>query len=34
MPDGEYELGGLKIIVKDGISRLKDTGGLAGQVAL
>jgi N-acetylglucosamine-6-phosphate deacetylase len=30
MPDGEYELGGLKVIVKQGICRLADTGGLAG----
>lgn len=30
LPDGEYILGGLRIVVKDGISRLKETGGLAG----
>jgi N-acetylglucosamine-6-phosphate deacetylase len=30
MPDGVYELGGLKIVVEKGICRLADTGGLAG----
>jgi N-acetylglucosamine-6-phosphate deacetylase len=30
LPDGEYELGGLETIVKDGISRIKATGRLAG----
>ncbi len=30
LPDGEYELGGLKIIVKEGVSRVKETGSLAG----
>jgi N-acetylglucosamine-6-phosphate deacetylase len=30
LPDGYYELEGLKIIVKDGISRRIDTGGFAG----
>lgn len=30
LPDGEYSLGGLKIIVKNGVSHLADTGALAG----
>ena len=30
LPDGEYELGGLETVVKDGVSRIKATGGLAG----
>ncbi|RLE66001.1 MAG: N-acetylglucosamine-6-phosphate deacetylase [Thermoprotei archaeon] len=30
LPDGEYELGGLEIVVKDGVSRVKKTGSLAG----
>ncbi|UNQ73200.1 N-acetylglucosamine-6-phosphate deacetylase [Infirmifilum sp. NZ] len=30
LPDGEYTLGGLKIVVKGGVSRLADTGALAG----
>jgi len=30
LPDGEYVLGDLPIVVKGGISRLKDTGALAG----
>jgi N-acetylglucosamine-6-phosphate deacetylase len=30
LPDGEYLLGGLRIKVQGGISRLVDTGGLAG----
>ncbi len=30
LPDGEYRRGGLEIVVKDGISRVKETGGLAG----
>ncbi|GAI22729.1 unnamed protein product, partial [marine sediment metagenome] len=30
LPDGEYELGGLETVVKDGISRVKATGRLAG----
>ena len=30
LPDGEYELGGLRIVVRDGISRLKESGRLAG----
>jgi N-acetylglucosamine-6-phosphate deacetylase len=30
MPDGVYELGGLKILVKHGVARLVDTGVLAG----
>lgn len=30
LPDGEYRLGGLEIVVKDGVSRVKETGGLAG----
>jgi len=30
LPDGEYELGGLKIVVKGGISKVKSTGSLAG----
>ena len=30
LPDGIYELGGLKIKVEKGVSRLVDTGGLAG----
>ncbi|MCD6488090.1 MAG: N-acetylglucosamine-6-phosphate deacetylase [Desulfurococcales archaeon] len=30
LPDGEYELGGLRIVVEKGVSRLVDTGGLAG----
>lgn len=29
LPDGEYELGGIETIVKDGISRIKATGRLA-----
>lgn len=29
LPDGEYELGGIKTIVKDGISQIKATGRLA-----
>ncbi len=30
LPDGEYELGGLETVLKDGISRIKATGRLAG----
>ena len=30
LPDGEYVLGGFRIVVKDGVSRLADTGVLAG----
>lgn len=30
MPDGEYTLGGLPVIVKDGAARLKEGGALAG----
>lgn len=30
LPDGTYELGGLKVIVKNGVPRLADTGALAG----
>ncbi|RJS74839.1 hypothetical protein CW712_05870 [Candidatus Bathyarchaeota archaeon] len=30
LPDGEYMLGGLKIVVKNGVSRVKATGSLAG----
>jgi len=30
MPDGVYELGGLKVVVEKGVCRLADTGGLAG----
>ncbi|MFA7230125.1 MAG: N-acetylglucosamine-6-phosphate deacetylase [Victivallaceae bacterium] len=30
MPDGDYELGGLPVIVKDGAARLKSNGALAG----
>jgi len=30
LPDGEYKLGGLKTVVKDGVSRIKATGRLAG----
>uniref|UniRef100_A0A7C1GJX9 N-acetylglucosamine-6-phosphate deacetylase n=1 Tax=Thermofilum adornatum TaxID=1365176 RepID=A0A7C1GJX9_9CREN len=30
LPDGEYELGGLKITVKNGVSRLSESGALAG----
>jgi N-acetylglucosamine-6-phosphate deacetylase len=30
LPDGEYTLGGLKIIVKNGVSHLAETGALAG----
>jgi len=30
LPDGEYTLGGFRIVVKDGVSRLADTGVLAG----
>lgn len=30
LPDGEYKLGGLETVVKDGVSRVKATGGLAG----
>lgn len=30
LPDGEYTLGGLKIVVRGGVSRLADTGVLAG----
>ncbi|UCG01347.1 MAG: N-acetylglucosamine-6-phosphate deacetylase [Candidatus Heimdallarchaeota archaeon] len=30
LPDGEYELGGLRTIIKDGISRIETTGRLAG----
>ncbi|MFX0016170.1 MAG: N-acetylglucosamine-6-phosphate deacetylase [Candidatus Hermodarchaeota archaeon] len=30
LANGEYELGGLKTVLKDGISRIKDTGRLAG----
>jgi len=29
LPDGEYESGGVETVVKDGISRVKATGGLA-----
>ena len=30
LPDGEYELGGLRVVVKNGIPRLADSGALAG----
>ncbi|MHA2247804.1 MAG: N-acetylglucosamine-6-phosphate deacetylase [Candidatus Hodarchaeales archaeon] len=30
LPDGEYEIGGLKTVFRDGISRIKATGRLAG----
>lgn len=30
LPDGEYELGGRKVEVKNGVSRIKETGRLAG----
>lgn len=30
MPDGEYSLGGLPVIVSDGAARLKEGGALAG----
>ncbi|MHA7964294.1 N-acetylglucosamine-6-phosphate deacetylase [Paenibacillus sp. CAU 1782] len=30
MPDGEYELGGLPVVLKNGTARLKDSGALAG----
>ena len=30
MPDGVYELGGLKVVVEKGVCRLADTGSLAG----
>lgn len=30
MPDGEYEIGGLPLILKDGAARLKEGGALAG----
>jgi len=30
LPDGEYNLGGLETVVKDGVSRIKVTGRLAG----
>ncbi|ABL78492.1 N-acetylglucosamine 6-phosphate deacetylase [Thermofilum pendens Hrk 5] len=30
LPDGEYTLGGLRIVVKEGVSRLADSGALAG----
>lgn len=30
LPDGEYELGGQEIIVEEGVSRVKETGRLAG----
>lgn len=30
LPDSYYELEGLKIIIKDGVSRRIDTNGLAG----
>ncbi|MFX0171201.1 MAG: N-acetylglucosamine-6-phosphate deacetylase [Candidatus Hodarchaeota archaeon] len=30
LPNGEYELGGLKTFIKDGTSRIKSTGRLAG----
>jgi len=30
LPDGTYELGGLRVIVKNGVPRLADTGALAG----
>ena len=32
MPDGEYESGGLKVILKDGVARLED-GTIAGSSA-
>lgn len=32
MPDGEYTLGGLPVIAKDGAARLKEGGALAGSV--
>jgi N-acetylglucosamine-6-phosphate deacetylase len=34
MPDGEYDLGGLPVIVKDGAARLKSNGALAGSTLL
>ncbi|AGA57407.1 N-acetylglucosamine-6-phosphate deacetylase [Thermobacillus composti KWC4] len=30
MPDGEYDLGGLSVIMQDGVARLRDSGNLAG----
>lgn len=30
LPDGEYELGGQEIVIDDGVSRMKDSGRLAG----
>jgi len=30
MPDGEYELGGLSVVMRGGVARLRDTGNLAG----
>jgi N-acetylglucosamine-6-phosphate deacetylase len=30
MPDGEYELGGLKVVVAEGAARLKESGAIAG----
>lgn len=30
MPDGDYELGGLPVVMKEGVARLKDGGSLAG----
>ena len=32
MPDGEYEIGGLPLILKDGAARLASNGALAGSV--
>ncbi|MCP3968474.1 MAG: N-acetylglucosamine-6-phosphate deacetylase [Lentisphaerae bacterium] len=34
MPEGEYDLGGLKVIVKDNAARLKSNGALAGSTLL
>ncbi len=34
MPDGEYEIGGLPLILKDGAARLASNGALAGSVLL
>ncbi|MCC6041759.1 MAG: amidohydrolase family protein, partial [Desulfurococcaceae archaeon] len=32
MPDGVYELGGLKVVVERGVCKLADSGALAGSV--
>lgn len=33
MPDGEYELGGLPVVITDGVARLQDGGAIAGGTA-